>query len=335
MFHKFLLVVLCVLFAAPQVFASDVLDYIPAEADLIIQSNIKELVALPEFQKALEDVIEKSDNASIKQMKNTGLDMLKDVNSVTIFLPLDAIMGAVSGNVPTESNIGLIINGKFNIDNIMNALKNNSEASKQLVFNVENGLNTLTYMNKETGNGKIIFMDNNTIIIGSELGVDNAKAVKFGKKASIKSKANFSKAVSVLNPKSVLAFTTELSSETKASFAQNEELKFLSKIMYVSVDLNLDEDVLPLNITGTFDKDTDMKAAGKWFEELSPKLSAVEAPYEAFDDFIKNYKSSVKGDSIVISSLVKKDSIKKIIENEGGPELPESETESEIEETEE
>ena len=315
MFKKFLFFVFCLLLAIPQSFAADLLDFVPAESELIIRSNIKQIMQIPLVKNYLTDNLnQQNNNEYIKQIEECGFNIFTDLDSAVLFMSLNS----PNPQNPLNSDVAMVVNGNFNLEKSFEYLKSHKELSEKMVIAEEDGFQTITTINPEKGNSKILVIDSATVIAGSETGVNNAKMVKLGKKAGINTKKDFAAVLAKLNPKASLAAAAILPDETRQFLASNEQSKSLSDIQFLSLDFTKNDN-LDINITGDFSASANMTEVTKALNSFFDGAKKAELPYEALIDFIKNTKISSKDSSAVITTFITQASIDKLIENFGSP----------------
>ena len=311
MFRKFFLLVLCVLFAIPQSFAAELLTLVPNDAGIVVRANIKQLVSIPEIKKNIEDVSKQQGNEYFEQVKNMGFDPLNDIYSLVAFMSIDSIQT----QDPAKTNVAFIANGKFEIDKILEAIKTNKVTSEKVKFGEEDGFKTVIYTDDKQNNSKMLFIDNETVVIGTELGVSNVKAVKLTKKGGILTRKDFSVAVTKLNANATLAATIALPDEARQFLSANEQTKALDTIKFLSLDLTKVTD-LDINLTGDFDAATKMDEVEKSLKTFGDMLKANKTPYDALNELAQNIKIAIHGTSAIVSSTVSKAALDKLAETQ-------------------
>ncbi len=316
MFKKFLLFVFFILMVIPQSFAAELLDLVPSNSELILRSNVKQITHIPQIKQKLLDIINEQDKSEYaKQIRACGFNILTDVDSLLIFMPL----ASTNPQYPLKSDIAIIVKGKFNVDKIIDSLKNNNELSDQIVISEEDGFQTVISKDEEKGNTKILIVDPTTVVCGSEPGVNSAKEVILGKKAGIKTNKDFSSVIAKLNEKASVAVAAILPNQVREFFASKEESKSLSDIQYLSLDFTKNDN-LDINITGDFSANAKMPEIVKFLNTFIDTTRKMDMPYEAIVDFTKNAKVSTSGVSATITTFITQASIDKLIENFGRPE---------------
>ena len=316
MFKKFLLFAFCLLLVVSQSFAAELLDLVPSNSDLIIRSNIKQITHIPEIKQKLLDIINEQDKTEYgKQIRASGFNILTDVDSLLLFMHL----GSANAQNPLKTDIAFIVSGKFNIDKITDYLKNNNELKDKLVIAEEDGYQAITHIDEEKGNTKFLIVDTNTVVCGTEIGVNNAKLVNLGKMTGIKTNKDFSSVISKLNEKASLAVAAILPDQARQFLASKEQSKSLSNIQYLSLDFTKNTN-LDINIIGDFGASSNMEEINKAISAFLETAKSMEMPYAAFEDFLKNAKISTNGLSAVVTTFVTQASIDKLIENFGRPE---------------
>ena len=314
MFKKLFLLVLCVLFVIPQSFAADLLTLVPNDAGLVVRANLKQLTSIPEIKSQIESLSKQQGNEYFEQVKKMGFDPLNDIYSLVAFMSIDNLQKTD----PSNANVAFIANGKFEIDKIIEAIKTNKTTSNKVKFSEEDGFQTITYTDENQGNSKMLFIDNATVVIGTELGVSNVKAVKLTRKGGILTKKDFAVAVTKLNQNATLAAAVELPDEARQFLASNEQTKAFGTLKFLSLDLTKTTD-LDINLTGDFDASAKMDEVEKTLKTFSDMLKANKAPYDALNELANNLKIAIHGSSAVISSTASKASLDKLAETAGNP----------------
>ena len=315
MFKKFLLFVFLLLLAVPQSFAAELLDLVPSNTEIVIRSNIKQITHIPEIKQKIQDIIKEQDrNEYIKSIKACGFNILNDVDSLLLFMPI----AATNPQEALKAEIAFIVSGKFNVEKIIDALKSNNELSEKIVISEEDGFQTITSIDAEKGNSKILIIDPTTVVCGTEPGVNSAKLVKLGKREGIKSNKDFSTVIAKLNDKASVAVTAVLPNQVREYFASNEKSKPLSVIQYLSIDFTKNDN-LDINVIGDFSASANMTEINKILTEFFDVMKKMDMPYDAFNDFAQNAKISTGGISATITTFVTQASIDKLIENFASP----------------
>ena len=315
MFKKFLLIVSLLLLTVTQSFAAELLDMVPSNTEIVIRSNIKQITHIPEIKQRIQDIIKEQDrNEYIKSIKACGFNILNDVDSLLMFMPI----AATNPQEALKAEIAFIVNGKFNVEKIIDALKSNNELADKLVISEEDGFQTITSIDAEKGNTKILIIDPTTVVCGTEPGVNSAKLVKLGKREGIKTNKDFSTVVAKLNDKASVAVAAVLPDQAREFFASKEQSKALSTIQYLSLDFTKNDN-LDINVIGDFSASANMTEINKVLTDFFDTLKKMDMPYDACNDFAKNAKISANGVSAVITTFVTQASIDKLIENFGSP----------------
>lgn len=315
MFKKFLLLYLCIFFAVSQGFAADLLSLVPAEAIFVVQVNMKQLVTVPEIKAKIDETLVQQGNDYIKYVKDAGFDPFKDVDGLLMYVPRN-----IDNKDRANANIAIIAEGRFNPDKTMSTLTANPEIGKKLSIDNVNGMKAATYYDEKSGNStRLLFLDNKTLIVGTETGVSTVIAVKSLKKPSIKSNKDFAVALKRLSPNSTLSGVAVLPEDVKASLASNDGTKEFAKMNNFRFDITKTTDVA-IRLIGDFSANADMKSINTTLTQFGDMLKQTKAPYMAFEDFAKNYKVETKGRTSSVSSLITKAAIDKLLEDKGRPE---------------
>ncbi len=312
MLKRLLLVVLCLCFAIPQSFAANLETLVPANADLVIRANVQQILSIPELKAKLDEALKSEDAKKYESVFNVK----QDITSVVVFVPFEAVE---KGN-PTNSTIGMIADGNFDADKIIEEIKKaEKKDGETITVTEEEGLKTVNYNDGKGSESKIVFLDKNTVIMGTVSGVEAIKAVKAGKAPAVSSKADFAASLAKLSQTAQVSGVFALPESAKAAVAGNEQMADLGKINFLRFGLTKMED-LDVELVGDFAEAANVESVKTAIDGLINMLGSNPAPYSALEDLVKNYASKVDGKSLAINSKVTKASLEKLVASQGAPE---------------
>lgn len=312
MLKRLLLVVLCLCFVMPQTFAANLDSLVPANADLVIRANVQQVLNIPELKAKLDEAL-KSEEA---KKYETIFNVKQDINSVVVFVPFEA----VEKGSPSNSAVGMIADGNFDADKIIEEIKKaEREEGETITVTEEDGLKTVNYNDGKGNESKVVFLDKNTIIMGTVTGVETVKSVKAGKTPAVASKADFAASLAKLSQTAQVSGVFALPESAKQSAAANEQLADLGKVNFVRFGLTKMED-LDLEIIGDFAEAANVENVKTAIDGLIKMLASNPAPYSALEDLVKNFASKVDGKSLAITSKITKASLEKLAASNGAPE---------------
>ena len=144
----------------------DILNSLPKDSDLVFTINFKQLLSNPNVKKSIEENLNSS--ATNKKnydefLKQTGLDIYKDLDYALIFTT-GKIMNKAGQQVA-----GALISGNFQPQKILDAIKNDAGAKKDVEIGKIGKFDAVIPKNSDDGYG--VFLSNKTLLIGSKSGV--------------------------------------------------------------------------------------------------------------------------------------------------------------------
>jgi hypothetical protein len=316
---RFLMVAVFAVGVAPALRAAEVDALLPSETESIIHVNVKQILesdiikkfALGQLKQTLEG------NDAQKQLKELGLDPLKDINSVS---------AGVWGQDKDDMNYLAVIRGSFDAEKLFAAAEKASKENSEKVSIVEEGDYKLVKMVGDKNQVSYAAVaDNKTVIVGS-----SKKIVAASLTAAIKKvKPTISKELAALllkqDDKASMFICGVTEGKLKdipdinvpGGLVDGEKIKDgLKKMNTMAVTLNLGQEVA-LDITmGMKDADAadDFGATvAKLTDTVKTLLAFANQPNMA--DLIKNVndtlKSKVKDKEITLSVKVTAEAIAK------------------------
>ena len=315
MLKNILLVLLCSLLIIPQsVFSAELTDFVPADAGVFIRLNVKQIFSNPELKAKYDEIFADPNFDITKNIGDYGFDPANDLYNMTFFMPFETL----KADKIIESQIALIVEGKFDTKKLFEAMKKvSSEISKhrpnvKYSFSEEDGIPMVSYVAETGSTAKSFLFDDSFLIFGSELGATAAKSVRMGKSPSIKTNKDFANVLNRLNKEGNLALVVKINDEARQTIAKAEKFKALETIQFVSIDFNKESDLL-VKVNGYFSDPVDMEAVDKLMKVFVDTGKKTKFPFTAFVDFIDNSKFSYEGKIATIDSIITQDSINEII----------------------
>ncbi len=218
------------------------LDLIPTETDFIIKIDVSKVLAFPEVQKQINESFEKQPNQkrTYEELKaKSGFDPLRDITSITLF-------SSGKGMKANETLGGALIEGNYDIEKITNVIKEDKAARNDLKIKKIDGFYSFIPNNNKDGCG--MFLDNQYLVIGSNLGVNAVKAVKQLKSKSLANNNVFKGLLNKIDSKATIIGAGFLSNSFKAMCTQNPNVATLANIDSFFFDFNNDKNMV-LNFT--------------------------------------------------------------------------------------
>lgn len=229
------------------IFAADFNKMIPAETDFIFQINVSKILAMPEVQKQITDALNKEpeQKKTYEELKTkSGFDPLKDIKNIVLFSSGKIIEGQ-------EAVSGALIDGNFNIAKIVDIIKNDENAKKDVSVTVVDGFNCVVPKNSKEGYG--MFLDNQFAVVGSQSGVNRVKEIKMGKGQALTTNKAFLSIANKANTNATLSGAGLLPQAFKDKCKQNPNAAPLANIDSFYFDFNNDKNMV-FNLIAQVDK---------------------------------------------------------------------------------
>lgn len=307
MFKKLMLVTaLVVAFTGSAIFGADLFQLVPQEADFVIQVNVNKIVSTPEAEKALMSNLNKSPEqkkAFDEFVKNTGFNPMKNLNQVVVFSS-----GKVDPKDPSQM-AGAIFDGNFDIAKILEAIKNDKKASKDVEVKKIDGFDVVIPKNKKDGYG--IFLDPSTAVVGAEKGVMAVKAIKTGKAKGIQTRKEFFDILKKVDANATISGAGLIPADLKAKVKANPQAAPLASLDYFFFSFNHGQNV-EFTFNGEVDKkenvETVMTSLNGFLAML--KMFAGQAPEAA--EVLNMVKLTAKEKTVAINLNVPKAKLEEI-----------------------
>jgi hypothetical protein len=261
--------------------AADTDRYVPADTEQVIVVNVKQLMTsdlvkknfLPEIEKQL------AKNKEYQQMsKATGLDLLKDVNTVVL---------ANTGTTGDKATV--ILRGKFDLDNIKTTLKAVEKDGKLKISKLGD-----REMYEADANGKTFystFLDGTTMIGSTSEAV--VKAAADGKVGKLK--GDLAAAVRGVDAKQSMWMAAVIPEEAKKLLdnANQGPVEAMKKVKTITAGLNLTKDLAASLAMQTGDPKA-AKELGEFADQLKGLLAFAGQGNEQIAPLVKELQKSLK-----------------------------------------
>jgi hypothetical protein len=227
---------LAALIAAAPAWAAEPDAYLPANAELVLVINVRQILDSPVVKKyGLEEMkkaIAKEEKAQAF-IKATGVDPLKDIDSILV---------ANSGGVE-KGQTEIVVRGTFNPEKINTALQEfaKKEADKISIPPKEDGVQVYEFKPEKKGDKPLFaaFADNKTVV-ATQSKEDTIKAVKNGGKKAPMPTPKLKAALSKVTGKESLWAVGVITDQAKADMKKNPPTAALAEKLDMitgSVDL--------------------------------------------------------------------------------------------------
>lgn len=189
---------------------------------------------------------------------------MKDINKIIFF---------ASGK---EDLSGALIEGKFDINKIINLIKENENAKKDVEVTVVDGFYCFVSKNNKEGYG--MFLDNQFVVVGSQLGVNAVKDIKMGKGKTIETKKALVDFLNKVDVNATISGAGLLPVAFKEKCKKNPNATDIAYIDSFCFDFNYDKDVV-INWGSQVDK--------------SENVNAVMTSFRGYVSMIKMFASQI------------------------------------------
>ncbi len=278
MFKKLLLVaVLLISFTGSAVFSADLMQLIPQEADFVFQVNVAKFLSTPEIKKAFEENLAKNPDqkkAYDEFMSKTGFNPMEGLTQFVVFTS-----GKVDPANPAQM-AGAIIEGKFDPAKILEAIKGDKEAAKDVEISKIDGFDAIVPKNKKDGIG--LFLDAGTAVVGAEPGVTAVKNIKLGKGKAVTERKDFFAILQKLDAQATISGAGLIPADLKEKVKQNPQAAPLAALNYFFFGFTHGENIV-FNFNSEVDKKENvegvMTALNGFLAML--KMFAAQAPEAA------------------------------------------------------
>jgi hypothetical protein len=264
---------LAALIAAAPVWAAEPDNYLPANADLVLVINFRQIVDSPVVQKYAVDEIKKNlakDEKAQTFIKATGLDPLKDI---------DSLMVANAGGLD-KGQMVFVVRGTFDKTKIHTALQDFAKteagkaAEKMSILPPQDGIQVYEFKPEKKDDKSVFaaFVDNKTII-ATQSKEDTIKVAKGGGKAPAAPTAKMKAALAKVTGKESLWVVGVITEEARGALKKNpQSAAFADKMDLITGSINI-SDAAQANVQI---HTTDAESAKKVKDTLTGVLALVK-----------------------------------------------------------
>ncbi|GAB4275261.1 MAG: hypothetical protein Kow0029_16210 [Candidatus Rifleibacteriota bacterium] len=307
MIKKLMLVTAVILaFTGSAIFGADLFQLVPQEADFVIQVNINKILTTPEAKKALMESLEKSPEqkaAFDDFVKNTGFNPMENLNQVVVFST-----GKIDPKNPSQI-AGAIFEGKFEINKILEAIKKDEKAAKDVEIKKVDGFDAVFPKNKKDGYG--LFLDANTAVVGAEPGVMAVKDIKLGKAKNVTARKEFFDILKKIDKNATVSGAGLIPQDLKEKVKANPQAAPLASLNYFHFAFSHGQNI-EFTFNGEVDKkenvETVMTSLNGFLAML--KMFAAQAPEAA--EVLNMVKLTAKGTTVAINLNVPRAKLEEI-----------------------
>lgn len=316
MSKRIILAVIMAIIAFTQAYAAELMQLVPQNAGFVVKINVEKLLSSPEVKAYIEKTISEHPKEYAEYKAKSGLDPLKDVSKVVFFMPNNF------ENNKDDMPSAAIIEGKFDINKLKQSIK---ETPDSLELSEEDGFTVgiYTYKDKKSQKelkSKMAIIDNETIAFGTENGTNCVMAVKNNQMKNLTTESGFYQTATNLNNEAHVGAAIILPQSIKEMMASKKDTEPISKISYVSLEVTKNKE-FEIVIKGDVTNSGDAEPAQNVIKQFIEGVKAMQAPYAALKDFVRNMKTSVSGKTIRITSSISQEAIDRLIATKGAPEV--------------
>lgn len=220
-----LLTALMLAFVMPQAHASNLFKLVPQEADFVFLINVSRFMANESIKQAIDENLKSNPEQSagfFEFVEATGFNPLENLQQAVVFTS-----GQVDSDVSGQL-AGVLFRGDFNREKIFEAMKNNEDAMRDVSLTKIDGFHAVVPNDPQQGYG--IFIDDNTAVIGAQLGAMAVKDVKLEKRKSVVAREDFFAIIKRMNPNATLSGAGQVPDELKARVKENPQAAPLASV---------------------------------------------------------------------------------------------------------
>jgi len=278
---------------------------VPADAELVVSINVRQILDAGIIKKNALDLIKKGikDNADIQKMiETTGTDPLKDIDSIV-----------VSHAGTSKDKLLVVIHGKFNPDKIHTAVEEAAKKDENLKISKEGNLNVYA-MTKGNDPGFVTVLDRGTMLISTEKDY-LLKAAKSDGRATLSK--DLKGALSKVSGKESIWLAPVVTKEMKDMMSKNPmAAQFAGKLEAITGSINLADGanlVLQVHTSDT-QSATQLGKAMEGIKALAGlQVKGDPKTPQAIKDLVDNLQVNTKGTSVGISLEATEEQIQEVI----------------------
>lgn len=183
---KALFTVALLVFCSVAAFSASQLPLIPQDSYLVINFDMPSIVKQPEMKALIDEKMQTTGNDYSDFYKRAGIEPVKDIQDVTIFLT-------------NAQKSGIIVSGNFDVAKISELIQADKEISAKFQISEIEGLQAVK--NSQNENANMVFVNKNTIAFGPEAVLKQIAMLQKGKAASIEKDKAFAHLMSKVDTK--------------------------------------------------------------------------------------------------------------------------------------
>jgi hypothetical protein len=286
---------------------------IPADAGFIVSINVRQLLDNPLVKKdsrnALEAALAKNEHLA-KLLKETGLDPLKDVDTITM-----------TGTVDVMNPRGFgVVRGHFQPDKILAVAAEHAKEHPDKLKVVKDGGREMVQIQTDNKPLYAAFADSKTLIVSPEKAY-TAELIEKAGKAPERLNKTMQGALSKLSGKEIISLAVVIPDKLKEAIKeQNKDAaELLSSVECITGGIELSDGLKIAAVVHTADE-AGATMIKKKIEEFLPLLNLLASQDEgakAFKEALETLKVTNDKNSVTVSMHVTEDVIKK-----AAPKLP-------------
>ncbi|MFZ2957106.1 MAG: hypothetical protein WA705_09470 [Candidatus Ozemobacteraceae bacterium] len=240
---------LFVLALSASAFAGDLMGLLPQDTAFIVNVNMGKMLTTDMVKKQVEDGLAKQSPEQKKSydefVSKTGLDPLKNIQEIMVY-----VVGKVDPKAE-KPEVGVLINGSFDVAKILKAVSEDPKAKEDTIVEKFEGFDAIR--GKKEADGTAVFLDANTVVIGTAPALKAVVAVKNGKGPSLATNAAFANLLKKADIGASVFGVGLMPASLKEQAKANPQAAPLAAINALFFAFNYDND-LTFNFTGELDK---------------------------------------------------------------------------------
>jgi ribosomal protein L18E len=303
---------------------------LPAEADTVVQVNIKQLLDSDIIKKyALEQIKQTLDGQDAKKLlTEIGLDPLKDIEKITVGASVATLTNIKSNDI----KFLMIVRGTFDPEKLFKAAEVQSKKDADRFSMIKDGGTIIFKYQPENGENPIYgtVVDDKTVVAASDkkLIANALKAAEGNKKPPIKQE--LADLIKKLDEKASVYVTSIVKSKFDELKLPKNDFVDLSKLeasilktdsvsvsVKVGTDVNLEVTLGMKDDDAAIDMQNALDDVLKQVKPLIPLASAAQPQLKPLADIVATIKTSAKNKDVIISGKVTGANIGKMIKIDG------------------
>jgi hypothetical protein len=236
-------------------------------------------------------------------VKNTGFNPMENLKRVVVFSS-----GEIDPKKPGQM-AGAIFDGTFNSQKILESIKKDEKAAKEVNITKINGFDAVVPKNKKEGYG--LFLDSSTAVVGAEPGVMAVKDIKLGEGKNVSAKKEFYKILKKIDKNATVSGAGLIPAQLKEKVKANPQAAPLASLDYFFFSFNHGDNI-EFIFNGEVDKkenvNTVMTSLNGFLAML--KMFAGQAPEAA--EVLNMVKIASEGKTVAINLNVPKAKLEEI-----------------------